>query len=116
MLDSFLKIMRQLDPSTNFTDLVLFDGAHNMQLNGEVIKVEYPCVTCLHAAEHGVALAFSDSAKIPLIKVCTSYHQQTCYNLMYHAADLVSLNFFTSTETNIENQKIVLGICFWNDA
>ena len=72
MSDCFLDKMRKLDPSQKWTDLFFFDGARNMQLGGEVIKVEYPRVTCLHGCEHGVALAFSDWAKIPLIKVRTS--------------------------------------------
>ena len=46
-------------------DLFFIDGASNMQVAGAVLSLKVPTITCVHAAEHVVALVFSDIAKIP---------------------------------------------------
>ena len=40
-------------------DLVYFDGASNVQKAGDILKVNYPCMTVCHGSEHVVALFFS---------------------------------------------------------
>ena len=51
---------------TGAVDLVLFDGARNVQNAGSILAQRYPRITCVHGAEHVVALACSDIfTKIP---------------------------------------------------
>ncbi len=45
---------------TGIVDLVLFDGASNVQNAGELLQVKYPCITVGHGAEHVVLLFFKD--------------------------------------------------------
>ena len=49
-------------------DLFFIDGASNMQMAGAVLTLKLPTITCVHAAEHVVALVFSDIAKIPVVQ------------------------------------------------
>ena len=65
----FLPTIEKLDPEKNKTDIVFFDGGSNMQLAGRIIGAIYPRVTVVHAAEHLLALVFSDMGKIPAVKV-----------------------------------------------
>jgi hypothetical protein len=55
--------MKSLDPNKTFTDLVIFDGASNVQKAGEIVAEEYPLVSVTHGGEHVVSLWFSDIAK-----------------------------------------------------
>ena len=61
--DLFFPHIEKLDPDKLYTDLVLFDGASNVQKAGEIIGAIYPRVTCLAGAEHVISLFFSDVAK-----------------------------------------------------
>jgi hypothetical protein len=51
-------------------DLVLFDGASNVQNAGKLGSITYPCITVVHGAEHVVSLFFKDiftkNASIPM--------------------------------------------------
>ena len=49
-------------------DLFFIDGASNMQVVGAVPTLKLPTITCVHAAEHVVALVFSDITKIPAVQ------------------------------------------------
>jgi hypothetical protein len=40
-------------------DLVYFDGASNVKKAGDIMKVDYRCMTVCHGSEHVVALFFS---------------------------------------------------------
>ena len=39
-------------------DLVLFDGALNVQKAGQILAVKYSCITIVHDAEHVTSLFF----------------------------------------------------------
>ena len=54
--DMFEPHLKELDPLGKNSDLVLFDGASNVQKAGEIIGARHPRVSCLHAAEHVVSL------------------------------------------------------------
>ncbi len=41
-------------------DLVLFDGASNMQNPLKLVSITYPHITIVHGAEHVVSLLFKD--------------------------------------------------------
>jgi hypothetical protein len=41
-------------------DLLMFNGASNVQNAGKILKTLNPCITVGHGAEHVVSLFFSD--------------------------------------------------------
>ena len=47
-------------------DLVIFDGASNVQKAGKLLEEKYPVISCIHGSEHVVSLFFSDIAKTPM--------------------------------------------------
>jgi hypothetical protein len=57
------KHIDRLDPNQVAVDLVLFDGAANVQKAGRILEAKYPRITCIHGAEHVVALFFSGFGK-----------------------------------------------------
>ena len=57
-------------------DLFFIDGASNMQVAGAVLTLKLPTITCVHAAEHVVALVFSDIAKIPAVQILIRAQQR----------------------------------------
>ena len=48
----FLNHMREIDPSKKLTDIVIFDGAPNVQLGGKLLKVHYPKLKVMCGVEH----------------------------------------------------------------
>ena len=52
--NQFLKHMKEIDPRKNLTDLIMFDGASNVQLGGKLLKVHYPKQTVMLGVEHTV--------------------------------------------------------------
>ena len=45
----------------------MFDGASNVQLAGELLKIHYPNITVMRGVEHTVSLFFNDVSKIPVV-------------------------------------------------
>jgi hypothetical protein len=66
--DMFSECIEELDPDHSRLDVIIFDGASNVQKAGRLIEARYPKVSVLHGAEHVVSLFFSDVARLPLIK------------------------------------------------
>ncbi len=60
------RIEETKDPNNQKTDhrevvdLVLFDGASNVQNAGKLVSITYPHITVVHGAEHVVSLFFKD--------------------------------------------------------
>ncbi len=62
-------------------DLVLFDGARNVQNAAKLASITYPCITVFHGAEHVVSLFFKDTFTknasvtmfIPVFKMVQKY-------------------------------------------
>ena len=48
--------MKEIDPSKKISDIVMFDGASNVQLAGILLKVHYPKLTLMCCVEHTVSL------------------------------------------------------------
>ena len=65
----FEPIIEDFDPKKCLTDLILFDGASNVQKAGQILEAKFPTAHCLHGGEHVVSLFFADCAKIKEIKV-----------------------------------------------
>jgi hypothetical protein len=57
------KHIDSLDPKKESVDIVLFDGAANVQKAGRILEARYSRVTCVHGAEHVISLFFSDFFK-----------------------------------------------------
>jgi hypothetical protein len=45
---------------SNIVDLIMFDGARNVQLAAKSVARYHPRITVCHGAEHVIALFFSD--------------------------------------------------------
>ena len=50
----FLKHMKEIDPGKNLTDVIMFDGASNVQLGKKKLKLHYPKLTVMRGIEHTV--------------------------------------------------------------
>ena len=79
--------MREIDSGKKLTDIVMFDGASNVQLGGNVLKVHHPKLTFMRGVEHTVFLFFNDVSKIPIVNQMISAHRMI-YNIfgfgIYH--------------------------------
>ena len=67
----------------------MFDGASNVQLAGELLKIYYPKVSVMRGAKKTVSLFFNDVTKIPVVNQIITSHKEI-YNLFgsgrYHKA------------------------------
>ena len=85
--NQFLNHMREIDSGKKLTDIVMFDGASNVQLGGNVLKVHDPKLTFMRGVEHTVFLFFNDVSKIPIVNQMISSHKMI-YNIfgsgIYH--------------------------------
>ena len=59
--------MKQIDPGIVLSDVIMFDGASNMQLEGKRLKLHYPKLTVTRGVEHAVSLLFNDFSKILIV-------------------------------------------------
>ena len=50
----FLNHMKEIDPAKTLSDIVMFDGALNVQISGRLLKVHYPKLTVMRGVEHKV--------------------------------------------------------------
>ena len=79
--------MREIDPEKKLTDIVMFDGASNVQLGGKLLKVHYPKLTVMCGVEHTVLLFLNDISKIPVVNQMISADKMI-YNMfgssIYH--------------------------------
>ena len=53
----------------------MFDGASNVQLAGELLKIHYPKVSVMRGVEHTLSLFFNDFSKIPVVKQMITAHK-----------------------------------------
>jgi hypothetical protein len=81
------RIEQTKDPNNQKTDhqgvvdLVLFDGASNVQNAGKLVFITYPRITVVHGAEHVVLLFFKDIfTKMPVFQ-CLSQFLKRCRNI-----------------------------------
>ena len=79
--------MKEIDPAKKLSDIVMFDGALNVQLAGRLLKVHYPKLTVMCGVEHTVSLFFNDVYNIPIVNQIISSHK-VIYNVfgsgIYH--------------------------------
>jgi hypothetical protein len=81
------RIEEKKDPNNKKTDhrgvvdLLLFDGASNVQNAVKLASITYPCTTVVHGAEHVVSLFFKDIfTKMPVFQ-CLSQFSKRCRNI-----------------------------------
>ena len=63
---NFLNHMKEIYPAKKVSDIVMFDGASNVQLSGILLKAHYPKLIVMRGVEHIVLLFFNDFSKIPI--------------------------------------------------
>ena len=87
VFNRFLKHIINIDPHKSITDVVMFDGASNIQLAGEVLKIHYQNISVIRGVEHTVSLFFNDVFKILVVNQMITAHK-AIYNLfssgIYH--------------------------------
>ena len=59
----------------SITDADTFDGASNVQLDGELLKIHIPKVSVMRGVEHTVSLFFNDVSKIPVANQMITTHK-----------------------------------------
>jgi hypothetical protein len=81
------RIEETKDPNNQKTDhqgvvdLLLFDGASNVQNAAKQVSITCPCITVVHGAEHVVSLFFKDIfTKMPVFQ-CLSQFSKRCRNI-----------------------------------
>ena len=83
----------------------MFDGASNVQLAGELLKIHYPKITVMRGVEHTVSLFFNDVSKIPVVNQMITAHK-AIYNLfgsgIYHKPHSI----FKSKSYEFQNRNI----------
>ncbi len=62
-------------------DLMLFDGASNVQNAGKLVSITYPRITVVYGAEHVVSLFFKDMFTKMLVFQCLSQFLKWCRNI-----------------------------------
>ena len=55
--------MKEIYPAKKVSDIVMFDGASNVQLSGRLLKAHYPKLTVMRGVEHAVLLFFNNVLK-----------------------------------------------------
>ena len=57
-------------------DLIIFDGASNVQKAGRLLSVDFPMLTCIHDPAHCIHLFFGDVFKLlPISLMCKFYRR-----------------------------------------
>ena len=67
--------MKEIDPRKKLTDVIMFDGASNVQLGGKLLKLHYPKLTVVCGVEHTVLLFFNDVSKTPIVNQMIYSHK-----------------------------------------
>ena len=75
------------DPHKSIIILVMFDGASNIQLGGELLKINCPNISVMRGVKHIVSLFFNNFSKISVLNQTITAHNSV-YNLfgsdIYH--------------------------------
>ena len=57
----------------------MFDGASNLQLGGEILKIIYPKVSVMRGVEHTVSLFLNDVSEIPVVNQMLGKRMEPLY-------------------------------------
>ena len=107
--------MKSINPAKTILDIVMFDGASNILLEGRLLKVKYTKLTVMCGVEHTVFLFINDVSKIPIVYQMISV-QKMIYNILgsgiYHKPHSIfkpkhrefqnrNIGIFTGNETRM---------------
>ena len=99
--------MREIDPGKLLIDIVMLDGASNVQLGVKLLKMYDPKLTVMRGVEHTVSLFFNDVLKISIVNQIISAHKMI-YNIfgsgIYHKLHYI----FKSKSQDFHNIKFGL--------
>ena len=101
-----LNHMKEIDPAKKLTDIVIFDGASNVQLTGRILKVYYPKLTVMRGVEHTVSLFFNDVSNIPIVNQILSDHKMI-YNIFGSGIQHKSHSIFKSKSQEFHNKTLI---------
>ena len=108
--------MKEIDPRKKLTDVIMFDGASNVQLGGKVLKVHYPNLTVMHGVEYTVLLFFNDVSKTPIVNQMISAHKiiytifgsgiyhkpHSIFKSKYQDFHKINIGLFSGNETRMD--------------
>ena len=66
--------MKEIQPAKILSDIVMFNGASTVQLEGRLLKVHYPKLTVMRGFEYTVSIFFKDVSRIPILNQIISSH------------------------------------------
>ena len=79
-----------MNPHKTITDVVMFDGASNIQLGGEPSEIHYPNISVMRGVERTVSLFFNDfpisQLRIRLLQLIRYY---TTYLVLAYITNLI---------------------------
>ena len=88
----FIEHTKIIEPNRTITDVVIFDGASNVYIGGELMKTHCPKLTLMHGVEHTVSLFLNDVYKIPFVNQRITAHKEI-HNLfgssIYHKTSYI---------------------------
>ena len=88
LCSKYILVMKKFDPNGNRYNMVVFDGASNVQKGGDVICAKFPKCTVVHGTEHVASLFMGE------------IFQEECLQIMKKFTRIVSsissLVFFSS--------------------
>ena len=79
---NFWNIWNKSTQPKHLSDVVMFDGALNVQIEGILLKVHYPKLTFMCVVEHKVSLFFNDVSNILIVNQMIYAH-----NMIYNIFD-----------------------------
>ena len=71
----FLDHFKIIDPHKSIIDVIMFDGASNVQLAGELLQIRYPKISVVRGVEHTFSLFFNDFSKIQVVNQMITAHK-----------------------------------------
>ena len=71
-----------MDPTQTIIDIVVFDGAYNVQLGGKRFKFNYPKLTVMCGVEHTLSSFLNDLSKIAIVNKMVPTHKSIHKNLV----------------------------------
>ena len=103
----FLDNMKNIDPNKYIIDIVMFNGASNVQLWGDLLKINNPKLTVIYWVEHNVAIYFNDVSKLPIVNQIIWSHK-AIYNIFGSGIYLKPQSIFKSKLYEFHNMNISL--------
>ena len=85
----------------------MFDRASNVELAGELLKINYPKVSVMRGVEHTVSLFFNDVSKISVVNQMITAHK-AIYNLFGSVINHKPHSILKSKSHEFHNRNIGL--------